>query len=110
MATVKMFRGDLKPDYRVRLTFTDPDSGVTGPVNLTTALSIRVIGRISGAVVINRTEGVVGTPAGVVTMPWLAGETDTVGILESEVEVMWPGNKPQTFRPKDTITFVQDWA
>jgi hypothetical protein len=34
---------------------------------------------------------------GVVTMPWQAGDVDTVADLYVEVVVTWPGAKPQKF-------------
>lgn len=34
---------------------------------------------------------------GIATYTWQAGDTDTVGEYNAEVQVMWPVDKPQTF-------------
>lgn len=99
---MKLYRNDLKPDLVVTLT----DGGT--PINLTTATSVRVIGVKSGATLFNRTT--TGTSAGVVTMPWEVGDTDEAGRIYVEVEVTWPGNKPQTFRPHEVVDIVADYA
>lgn len=45
----------------------------------------------------------------VVAMQWEAGDTATIGRIDVEVEVMWPGNKPQTFRPATGVTIAEDF-
>ena len=97
---MKMYRGDLKPDLTI--TCTDDEA----PVNLTTATAIRVIGVRNGTVVFDRAG--TGTAEGVVTMAWQAEDTATAGHIQVEAEVMWPGNKPQTFRPAGVVEIVPD--
>lgn len=112
----RMFQNDLKPDYSVVLTDVQTDSEgrvlSTVVVDLSTAVAVRVIG------VITPTNGV-ATPKfdrdatttnsqGVVTMQWVHGDTDTLGLISTEVEVMWPGNKPQTFRPPELVQILAD--
>lgn len=99
---MKMYRNDLKPD--LELTLTDG----TTPVDLTVATSVRVIGIKDGVILINRT--VTGTAEGVVTMQWQAADTAKVGRIEVEVEVTWPGSKPQTFRPASAVDIEADYA
>lgn len=97
-----MYRGDLKPDLEI--TLTDDRT----PVNLTTAASIRVIGTRNGTVAFDR--AATGNTAGVIVMPWQTGDTSTVGRISVEVEVTWPGAKPQTFRPTSVVDILTDYA
>lgn len=99
---MKIYRGDLKPDLVVTLT----DGGV--PINLTSAASIRLIGTRLGVVVIDVL--VTGTSQGVVTYLWAEQDTAVIGDIDIEVEVMWPGDKPQTFRPRQRVEVVTDYA
>ena len=99
---MRMYRGDLRPP----LTITLRDG--TTPLDLTTATSIHVIGYKNGKTFFRRE--VEGTDEGVVTMEWQVGDTDNVGRIEVEVEVMWPDDKPQTFRPVEAVDVVQDWG
>lgn len=96
-------RGDLLPPFIVDLTNgTDPDTGEPIPADLTTITSVKVIAWRGNVLLFNRT---VANPTGadalngVVTMPWQVGDTSVVADLYMEVEVMWPGSKPQTFPP-----------
>lgn len=84
-------RGDLEPD----LTITCTSNG--SAVDLTAATSIQVVVRAEGASTPLFTRTATGNASGVVTMPWTAGDTDTVGRLLVEVLVTWPGSKPQRF-------------
>ena len=99
---MKVYQDDLMPNVVLDLT----DGGE--PIDLTVATAIRVIGVRGTTTVFNRT--VAGTAEGVVTMPLQAGDTATIGRIQVEVEVMWPGNKPQTFRPASTLDVVPDLA
>lgn len=87
--TDKIKRGDLLPAWTVTLT----DGGAA--VNLTTASSITVKGYKPDGTTFSR--AVTGDANGVITMAWLATDTENVGDLLTEVEVIWPGSKPQTF-------------
>ncbi len=93
---MRIKRGDLLPALTATLTDT-PTGGVTTPVNLTTATSIRVIGRRAGAVTNLFDRAATGTSGGVVTMQWQAADTAVAGRIWVELEVTWPGAKPQTF-------------
>lgn len=99
---MKMYRGDLKPDLQITLT----DDAT--PVDLTTAASIRLIGMRGSTVAID--EDVTGTAEGVVTYEWQLADTATTGRILVEVEVTWPGEKPQTFRPLAAVDVVADYA
>lgn len=98
---MRMFRGDLKPD----LSITCYDGA--DPVNLSTASTVKVIGVRDGVALFNRAATSAGAD-GVVTMEWQAGDTSTVGQIAVEVEVTWPGGKPQTFRPAESVKVEPD--
>lgn len=95
--TDKIKRGDLLPAWQATLT----DAG--SPVDLSAATSIRVLGHRDGALVISRTIAGPYSTVGVVTMPWEAADTAAVGTIQFEVEVTWPGSRPQTFPPDDYL-------
>lgn len=100
---VTMFRGDLKPDLRIALT----DGGTA--VDLTTATAVKVIGQLDGSPLFSRAADS-ATADGVVTMSWQSADTATTGQIAVEVEVTWPGSKPQTFRPPEVIHVLADFG
>ena len=87
-----MKQGDLEPPF-------DPvlydDDGVT-PLNLSTATSVKVTCYQNGASVFT-SRAATGSAAGVVNMPWVSGDTNTIGTLYLEVEVEWTAGRIQTF-------------
>jgi hypothetical protein len=111
---IKFYQHDLKPDLTVQIEReTAPKSGVFLPVPLDDAVALNVIGVRDGAVVLERDAlptSAAGLSTGLVTMPWEAGDTDVVGLLRVEVEVVWPGNKPETFRPDQAYNIVADFG
>lgn len=87
-------RGDLAPPFIVDLTSNDE------PVDLSTATAIKVIGWRDNVLLFSRSVSVptgAEATAGTVTMAWQPTDVDTWADLYVEVEVMWPGSKPQTF-------------
>ncbi len=104
---MKIARGDLLPPLTANLTNTST-AGVTTPVDLTTATSIRVIGRRAGATTNLFDRTVTGTSGGVVTMQWQTADTAVAGRIKVEVEVTWPGSKPQTFPVRDAVDVYDD--
>ena len=105
-----MYPNDLKPDYSVQLTDVSA-SGVVTNVDLASATDVRVIGvLVAGNVTTEKFDRSATTADsnGVVTMLWEEGDTDTVGLISTEVEVMWPGDKPQTFRPPELVQILPD--
>lgn len=87
-------RGDLEPSVSAVLD----DAGTL--VDLTAATSVRfVMTSSTGVVKVNRamTKGNQTTDPGLVTMAWQTADTDTAGTYRGEVEVTWPGSRPQTF-------------
>ena len=86
---MEMNAGDLLPDLIADLADAD------GPVNLTSATKIEVVGYRDGVEVLRRT--VTGDAQGKVVMPWQAGDTG-VGTLGVKWEVT-SGGKVQTFPP-----------
>lgn len=80
--------GDRAPDLIIDLTSD------AGPVDLTEAVSIRILGTRDGITTIDRAG--YGTDQGRVSMGWQPADT-TVGITGFEVEVTWVGGKAQTF-------------
>lgn len=107
--TLTMYTGDLEPDLEVTL------SSSAGAVDVTTAVSVRVIGRRGGTIIFDRnpndddvTVAVAGDNS-VVTMSWEAGDTDAIGRIQVEVEVTWPGTRPQTFRAEGGVDVHADF-
>lgn len=107
---IKFYQHDLKPDLTVRLERQpDPTVSTWVPVDLTGAVDIRAIGvDASGNVIFDRS--VTGDVNGMVTMLWQEGDTAEIGVIKTEFEVMWPGSKPETFRPDAVYNVVADFA
>lgn len=104
---MRMFRGDLKPDLELTLTDGKPAT----PVDLTGATAIRVIGRKNSAVLFDRAPTELsGAAEGVVVMEWQPADTAETGRVYVEVEVTWPGGKPQTFRSGSVVDINADYA
>ena len=86
---MEMNSGDLLPDLVADL------AGQDGPVNLTSATKVEVVGYRDGVEVLRRV--VTGDAQGKVVMPWQTGDTG-VGTLGVRWEVT-SGEKVQTFPP-----------
>jgi hypothetical protein len=87
---------DLEPSLEVQLL-----SG-TDPVDLSQAAAVALFVysrrtglKVSGSMTI--ADQTVTANLGVVTYAWRSGDTDTVGVFNAEIQVTWPGDKPQTF-------------
>lgn len=101
---MNMFTGDLEPDLQIILS-------ARTPVDATTATSVKIVGRRDGTIIFDRAATSV-TAVGdtsVVTMAWVAGDTDTPGRITIEVEVVWPGARPQTFQPQGGVQVDRDF-
>lgn len=113
-ATFRIKQHDLKPSLQVVLLSDMPqqDPGLppqSNPVNLTQATAARLLMssrrtglKVSGAMTI-ADQSVVAN-LGLVTYDWQAGDTDTVGQFDAEIEVTWPTGKPQTFPANQYFT------
>lgn len=104
---MKMYTGDLLPVLEITLSADDP-------VDLTLADSILIIGRLNNkqTPLFSRapsTQNVVGDTT-VLTMNWQVGDTVKAGEIKLEVEVLWPGDKPQTFRVEDCVQIFEDYG
>jgi hypothetical protein len=102
---MRMYTGDLEPDLQVTLSSAD------GPVDITTASSVRVIGKRDDTIIFDRAPDatdIVGDTS-VVTMEWVDGDTDDIGRITVEVEVLWPGVRPQTFRANGGVDVLRDF-
>lgn len=102
---MRMYTGDLEPDLEVTL------SSANAAVDVSTATSVRIIGRRGLDIVFDRaptTTEVVGDTS-VVTMEWQDGDTDLKGRIQIEVEVTWPGIRPQTFRANGGVDILTDF-
>lgn len=100
------FTGDLEPPLIIELSAPD------AAVDISTATAVRVIGRDDTRnIIFDRapTDTEVTGDISVVTMNLQSGDTDERGAIQVEVEVMWPGNRPQTFRPFDVLDVVTDF-
>lgn len=87
---------DLLPELVVTLL----DNTVA--VDLTDAVSARLLMRnlVAGLKVdapVSILDPAVPANTGKVKYTWGLADTDIVGVFNAEVEVIWPGNKPQTF-------------
>ena len=84
--------GDTRPQLVATLT-----DGIAGtPVNLTAAAAITVtVVAANGSTRYTRT--CTGTSAGVVTVPWQAGDTASSGELWVQFKVTWPDGTVQSF-------------
>jgi hypothetical protein len=99
---LEMRRGDLKPDLKVDVI------DELGLVNFTLATAVRMIGVLNGVVLFDRPA--TSTDLGVATMAWQTGDTDEPGTITVEVEAMWSGGKPQTFRTLNKVRVLPDLA
>lgn len=110
----RMYTGDLKPDYVVELSDLNADGVADPDFDLSLATEVRVVGKIllpnadSSVPLFNR--AATGVNGATVTMFWEASDTSRVGLISTEVEVMWPGSKPQTFRPAELVQVLQDFG
>jgi hypothetical protein len=107
MSEFQIKRGDLEPALKIDV------SGSTGDLN--GVVSWRVIGKQNGAIVFTDTAPTVAvnTPTtATVTHEWVAGETANAGTMIVETEALWPGNRPQTFKPcgYNSVEICQDLA
>lgn len=101
--TDKIKRGDLLPQWKATLYDGEPKPG--NEVNLSTASAVVIIGVLDGVRIIDRRAATSFNANGLVTMDWQPADTDSAGVIAFEVEVMWPGGKPQTF-PVDDYLFT----
>jgi hypothetical protein len=96
---------DLLPS--IKAVLTNPDKT---PVDLTTAIGLKFIMRpeAGGSVVKVSLPAVMETPktSGAVRYDWAGSDTDTPGKYLGEWQVMWPGNRPQTF-PTDKYHTIE---
>lgn len=97
---MKIHRGDLEPSLSVT-----PTSNGT-PVDLAGAVAVRVHLMREDLTVMDRAATVQG---GAAVYAWAAGETDTIGVLDVEVEVTWgtaTAPRPQTFPADEQVHIV----
>lgn len=69
-------------------------------VSLTTATSVvfNMRAQGAGAVKVNRgTAAITNAAGGEITYSWGTADTNTAGLFEAEVEVIWNDGKPETF-------------
>lgn len=96
--TDRIKRGDLLPRWEAILYDGAPKAG-NEITDLANASSIRVLGRKDGVLLVDRSATGTNT-SGHVWLDWQTGDTLDVGTIHFEVEVTWPGVKPQTFPPR----------
>lgn len=88
---------DTTPPLPLHLTSTDPTTKVTTDIDLSTATRVRVlIARSAGhPPIVDR--DVAARPAdGRLLFTWQAGDTDTAGTWDVEVEITWGDGTIQT--------------
>lgn len=93
---MKIRQGDTNPPLQITLTADD------GPVDLTDAASVRVVGVQGITQVIDESVEPSVPEEGVVARDWKPGETDTVGRIFVNVIVNW-GTVTQTFPPYGSL-------
>lgn len=101
-----IYTGDVPRDpIEVDLFY---DSGA--PLDVTSALNVRFIGRVNGNIVIDRgpDDVEVNATLSTVFLDWAAGDTDVAGWLYIEVEVMWDVDHKETFRPSGAVYIAAD--
>lgn len=104
MTNMIMYTGDLLPDLEITLSSADG-------VSADDADSVRVLGRRDGELVFDRAPSSIDQAgsASKVTMQWEPADTAEPGLIEVEVEVTWPGAKPQTFRANTYVEIREDF-
>lgn len=101
-------RNDRRPRWRVQLTANGSPADITGAVAATFTMK-------QGASIVKVNKQpmtIIDAAAGIVEYTWAAGDTDTSGTYNVEVEVDWGGGEYQTFPSKGyfTITVNDDLA
>lgn len=87
---------DLEPSLLIKLL-----DGTTA-VDLTNAVSVQFLMRdAAGALKVNGFMTILNQSitanVGLVSYPWVLGDTDTTGTYTCEIQVNWLGSRPQTF-------------
>ncbi len=105
MATEKfnLKQYDLLPSLRITLL-----DGST-PVDLTLASEARLLLKNRTGLLVDALMDIsaqTGETVGVVEYEWQSGDTDTLGTLQGEVQVLWPGQIPQTFPAKGYFNVI----
>lgn len=90
-------------------------STLAGPTDLTAAVSIKFVMSLrtpmGSTPKINAIATIVApATSGVVQYDWIAADVDTIGEYSAEWQVIWPGNKKQTFPTETyhTISIIGD--
>lgn len=108
--TQPMKQHDLLPQLQVTLEKTDPVSGVTSAVDLTTATSVLFLMR--NAIVglkVNALATITAAATGAVAYTWTGTDTDTAGLYDGEFQVTWGSGKIETF-PNDSYLKIKIYA
>lgn len=105
---MKVYRGDLEPPLVADLYDEDPDTGTRTPLDVTGAASIRILGQVDGEEELRFDRAPTTVDGATVTLEWEDGDTDQVGEVTVEIEVTWPGGRPQTFRVADPVWILAD--
>lgn len=109
MQKLEMFVDDMKPDLVLRL-LTGPDAASLTPVDLTAATSITIIGILGSRTVMEGSPDDSSAVDGEVTWYWKEDNTSVPGDMEFVVKVVWPDDKPQTFKVDGTVRIVGDYG
>jgi hypothetical protein len=98
MADFDIKQYDLLPD----LVLTVADDGT--PVDLSAASSAKLIVSNRSGILIESAVSIEDQEEednlGKVRYVWQSGDTDTIGTYNMEVEIMWAGQRPETFPAK----------
>lgn len=92
-----MTRGDTQPDLAVTIS----DTRASADFSVLVASDCRIQVERDGILIVDSPATAITIAAdnksAIVSRPWGVGETDIAGRLWVQVEVNWPGAKPQTF-------------
>ncbi len=103
MADFTIKRGDRRPILEATL------SDESGPINLTSAVSVTLLLK-SGLTTVSGVCAIVSAAAGTVSYTWGATDTLIVGEYDAEFEILWSTGIVETV-PNDSyfsVSFVQD--
>lgn len=104
MADFTIKRGDNFP--YLNATLTDQN----GPINLTNAVSVKFIMKMTTGTAVTGTATIVSAAAGTVQYQWGASDTNLVGEYNAEFEITWPSTKVETVPNSGyfTVSIVPD--
>jgi hypothetical protein len=97
-----MKQNDLEPSLELQLLDGSTPIDLTSVVDVLFLMKARRALKATGSMTV-ADQTILGN-TGIVRYDWTQGDTDTVGQFNAEVQVIWPGLRPQTFPANSYIT------